>query len=116
MTEAHGAWRIFQLDDLLAGRDPGGRPLYQEFLQVPSLSLAIYRLPAGSKDMQGVHDEDEVYFVVAGKARIRIGDEERVVGPGNILYVQASSEHSFFEVEEDMTLLVLFAPERRKLR
>jgi hypothetical protein len=31
------------------------------------------------------------------------------VGPGSILYVQASSEHSFFEIEEDMTLLVFFA-------
>ena len=74
-----------------------------------SLSCGIYTLAAGSKDLQSPHDEDEVYYVMSGRARIRIQDEERVVGPGSILYVGATSEHSFVEIEKDMTLLVFFA-------
>jgi hypothetical protein len=35
--------------------------------------------------------------------------EDVPAGPGSILYVRATSEHSFFEIEEDMTLLVFFA-------
>ena len=33
----------------------------------------------------------------------------RSVAPGSILYVRATETHSFFEIEEDMTLLVFFA-------
>ena len=40
---------------------------------------------------------------------MRLKDEEREVRPGMLLYVGASMEHSFFEIEEDMTLLVMFA-------
>ena len=44
-----------------------------------------------------------------GKGRLRIDDREVPVGPGSILYVRATAAHSFFEIEEDMTLLVFFA-------
>ena len=40
-----------------------------------------------------------------GKHGIRVN----AVGPGSILYVRATSSHSFIEIEEDMTLLVFFA-------
>ena len=87
----------------------GARNPYYEFLRVPSLSCGIYTLRAGAKDLQGPHDEDEVYYVVRGRARVRVGDQERSVGPGSILYVEATSEHSFVEIDEDVTLLVFFA-------
>ena len=76
---------------------------------MPSLSAGLYTLKAGAKDLQGPHDEDEVYYVISGRARLRVGDEEHRVGPGSILYVKATSAHSFFEIEEDVTLLVFFA-------
>ena len=40
---------------------------------------------------------------------MKLGDEERTVGPGSLLYVSATESHSFFEIVEDMTLLVFFA-------
>jgi hypothetical protein len=39
-----------------------------EFLRVPSLSMGIYCLKAGQVDRQQPHTEDEVYYVVSGKA------------------------------------------------
>lgn len=101
-------WKAFELEDEIEKQRSSGRP-YNEFLRVPALSCGVYTLPAGSKDLQGPHDEDEVYLVVQGRARLRVGGEERRVGPGSLLYVGATSEHSFFEIEEDITLLVFFA-------
>ena len=101
-------WKHFELRDELAELARTGAP-YHEFLRVPSLSCGVYLLPAGSKDLQSPHDEDEVYFVVQGRGRVRVEGEERAVGQGSVLYVRATSDHSFFEVEEDMTLLVFFA-------
>ncbi len=101
-------WKIFDEAKLVKTQLESGLP-YFEFLRVPALSCGIYSLPAGSKDLQGPHDEDEVYTVLRGRGRLRVGDEERAVGPGSILYVRATAAHSFFEIEEDMTLLVFFA-------
>ena len=101
-------WKAFDLASEMAERAKSGQP-YREFLRVPALSCGVYHLPAGATDLQAPHDEDEVYFVVEGKGRIRIDEEERAVGRGSILYVGATSEHSFFEITEDMTLVVFFA-------
>jgi mannose-6-phosphate isomerase-like protein (cupin superfamily) len=105
---ADSGWRVFNLAELLERKAALGVP-YHEFLRVPALSCGIYTLRAGAKDLQGPHDEDEVYYLIRGRARVRVGDEERAVGPGSILYVQATSEHSFVEIDEDVTLLVFFA-------
>ncbi len=102
------SWQVFDLDDV-RDRLSGQAVEYLEFLNVPALNCGIYFLSAGSTDMQAPHDDDEVYFVLSGRARMRLGDEERAVGPGSLLYVSATTEHSFFQIEEDMTLLVIFA-------
>lgn len=101
-------WRAFELASLVEKQKASGRP-YLEFLRVPSLSCGVYSLPRGASDLQSPHDEDEVYFVVSGRGRVRIGSEEQAVGPGSILYVEATSDHSFFEIDEDITLVVFFA-------
>ena len=101
------AWKVFHIDELkpqVAGNEPG----FVEFLHESGLSSAIYRLPVGAKDMQAPHLEDEIYFVVSGKACLKVGDEEKDVGPGSILYVRATEEHSFFDITEDLTLLAFF--------
>ena len=106
MTDS--TWQVFDLSEV-KGKLKGEAVEYLEFLNVPALNCGIYFLAAGSTDMQAPHDEDEVYIVMSGKARMRLGDEDRAVGPGSLLYIGAATEHSFFEIEEDMTLLVLFA-------
>jgi mannose-6-phosphate isomerase-like protein (cupin superfamily) len=105
---AQNDWQLFELGKLIEDMK-GSQSPYREFLRVPTLSCGVYRLTAGSKDLQGPHDEDEVYFVVEGRGRLRVGDQDRPVERGCVLYVRATSEHSFFEIEEDMTLLVFFA-------
>ena len=82
------------------------------FLKLAGHDLAQEE-PEGDEAEQP-HDEDEVYLVLDGRARMRLGDEERAVGPGSLLYVSAATEHSFFEIEEDMTLLVMFATGQRQ--
>jgi mannose-6-phosphate isomerase-like protein (cupin superfamily) len=100
---------IFDLTQLLVQRQRSGRA-YLEFLRVPALSTGLYCLPAGGVDGQRPHREDEVYYVVSGRAMIRVGSEERPVGPGTLVFVAAGVEHRFHSITEDLTALVLFAP------
>ncbi len=83
---------------------------YFEFLRVPSLSAGLYTLPAGSIDTQEPHSEDEIYYVISGRASFRAGSEERSVQAGTILYVKARVEHRFHSISEDLRVLVIFAP------
>jgi quercetin dioxygenase-like cupin family protein len=83
---------------------------YLEFLRVPSLSMGLYVLPAGGTDPQSPHTEDEVYYVVGGKATITVGEEAREVVAGSIVYVAASVPHRFHDIEEELKVLVFFAP------
>lgn len=101
------AWQIFELGALSA-QVAGAEPRFLEFLRAPGLSAAVYRLPAGARDMQAPHLEDEIYVVTEGRARLRVGDQQHEVGPGHVLFVRATTEHSFFDVEEDLTLLAFF--------
>ena len=84
--------------------------LYLEFLKVPDLSMGLYVLPAGGTDPQLPHTEDEVYYVVSGRAKIRVANEDRAVQAGSIVYVAKNVEHRFHSIEEELTVLVFFAP------
>ncbi|MAF84567.1 MAG: cupin domain-containing protein [Gammaproteobacteria bacterium] len=105
------AWQVFDLAEL-TDKVAGNEPRFHEFLRVPALSCAIYRLPAGARDMQAPHLEDEVYVVLEGQACLRIDDKDHQIKPGSILYVRATAKHSFFDIEEDLTVLAVFGAQK----
>ena len=99
----------FELADLEARRAASGRA-YFEFITVPDLSVGLYVLAAGQPDLQQPHAEDEIYYVIAGRGRITVGDEVRDVGPGSTVFVAAAVPHTFHDITEDLTLFVAFGP------
>jgi mannose-6-phosphate isomerase-like protein (cupin superfamily) len=83
---------------------------YREFLRVPAMSAGLYVLPVGATDRQKPHREDEVYYVVRGKARFKAGPEDREVSAGSVIFVGAQVGHRFYDIEEELAVLVFFAP------
>lgn len=100
-------WRVFAREDLIE-EVAGSEPRLAELFRAPTLSCAVYRLPAGARDMQAPHLEDEVYFVLEGRASLRVNGQERQISTGDVLFVRSTLEHSFFDIEEDMTLVAVF--------
>src|SRR5215210_7970959 len=86
-----------------------GRP-YLEFVRGSTLSVGLYVLAAGAVDRQQPHGEDEVYQVVSGHGRITVGDDTRDVMPGSVVFVGAMVPHRFHDIDEELQLLVFFAP------
>ena len=101
--------QAFELAQLISQRETSQK-LYLEFLKVPDLSMGLYVLPAGGADPQAPHTEDEVYYVVSGKAQIKVAEENRAVQAGSIVYVAKNVEHRFHSIEEELTVIVFFAP------
>ena len=83
---------------------------YHEFLRVPDLSAGLYVLERGAPDPQQPHAEDEIYVVMRGRCRFRVGTEEREVEPGSVLFVPAGLEHRFLDVRDRLEVLVFFGP------
>ncbi|HEY1657640.1 MAG TPA: cupin domain-containing protein [Candidatus Sulfotelmatobacter sp.] len=90
-------------------RTVSGKP-YREFLRVPTMSAGLYVLPVGSTDHQKPHREDEIYYVIRGRARFQAGPEDKEVSAGTVIFVAAEVGHRFYDISEELSLLVFFAP------
>ena len=101
--------QAYELPQLISQREVANK-LYLEFLKVPDLSMGLYILPAGGVDPQSPHTEDEVYYIVSGRAQIKVADEDRAVQAGSIVYVAKNVEHRFHSIEEELNVIVFFAP------
>jgi len=98
-----------ELDEMVAQAQASGG-YAREVLRSELLSVGLYLLPAGGSDDQTPHDEDEVYYTVRGQATLRVGAEDHAVKAGTVLYVPAMAVHFFHDIDEDLVLVVFWAP------
>jgi len=98
-----------RIDEVDRERASTGK-LYREFLRLPAMSAGLYVPPAGAIDPQKPHREDEMYYVIRGRARFRAGDQDAEVSTGSVLFVAAEVEHRFYNISEELAVLVFFAP------
>lgn len=75
-------------------------------------SLAEATLPPGGATSAHFHRlTEELYFVTAGTGRLRVGEEEREVAPGDCVTIPAGMEHKLWNTGEvPMKLLCCCAP------
>jgi mannose-6-phosphate isomerase-like protein (cupin superfamily) len=98
-----------ELDQIVeAARTAGDQ--WREFLRAGMFSAGVYRLSAGESDRQTPHAEDEIYYVLAGRAELEVEGKRQLVEPGSIAFVSRRTEHRFVDIAEDLELLVIFAP------
>lgn len=101
----------FELSELAQKRADSSE-MWLEFFraQSKSLSMGLYVIPAGGVDPQSPHSEDEIYYVVSGRGKIQVKNEDRSVQAGSIIFVAANDEHRFHTIEEELSVIVFFAP------
>jgi mannose-6-phosphate isomerase-like protein (cupin superfamily) len=100
---------FFEISGLVKQREQQGRR-YFEFLRRDVMSAGVYVLPAGGTDPQKPHKEDELYDVVSGRGRMKVAGEGREVKAGSVIFVAADVEHRFYDIREELVVLVFFAP------
>ena len=100
---------IFEIDGVDATRLARSQQ-YHEFLRRDSMSVGLYVLRAREEDLQTPHNQDELYYVVSGSGRIRVAEDDREVGPGSVVFVEAGVGHRFHTITKNLTVLVVFAP------
>ncbi len=101
--------RLLTIADLEKRQSHAGNR-YLEFLRVPAMSAGLYALPAGGTDLQRPHRQDEIYYVISGRARFQADKEDQEIRAGSVLFVAAGVVHRFYDITEDLAVLVVFAP------
>lgn len=108
-NEGHDTMKAFRLDELEVER-LANDGAYLQFLRERNMSVGLYALDAGQSDPQQPHRQDEVYFVVSGRASITVGTETTAVARGSVVYVPAGVPHKFHHITEDLKVMVVFSP------
>lgn len=83
--------------------------MYRETIQTPEFRGGHYVLQKGADDLQQPHREDEAYLVLSGRATFEEAGVRQPVRAGHVIVVKAGVQHRFVEIQEDVTLFVLFA-------
>jgi mannose-6-phosphate isomerase-like protein (cupin superfamily) len=95
------------LDEL--GEGPGFRKV-RRALGVTAFGVNGVVMPPGFDGFAHFHyEQDELYFVHRGRARVEIGDETRELGEGGLLYVESTTPRKVSNASEteDLVLLVV---------
>jgi mannose-6-phosphate isomerase-like protein (cupin superfamily) len=82
-------------------------------LGITAFGANVLVLAPGVEARPHFHDEqDELYFVHAGRARFRLPGETRELGPGGMAHVEAKTPRQVVSVgDEELVLLVIGAKE-----
>jgi mannose-6-phosphate isomerase-like protein (cupin superfamily) len=75
-------------------------------------SLAEATVPPGTATIAHLHRRaEELYYFTAGRGRLRVGDDEREVGPGDCVVIPPGTAHKLWNIGEDaLVLLCCCAP------
>ncbi len=116
-TTAADPARIFTLDNTVNSYDPAlaedtraGEQYWfvdKQYLDGRTLKLSVVR-PGQATHAPHRHGEDEIFFVLEGKAEFYLDGKTRVVGPYTSLYCPPNHEHGIRNVGDgDLKYLVI---------
>ena len=101
MTHAFGS-----IDEL--GEGYGFRKV-RRALGVDAFGANVIVMPPRYEGFQHYHDEqDELYFVHAGTARVEVDSDERLLGPGGMVHVTSTTPRRISNAgDEDLVVFVV---------
>jgi mannose-6-phosphate isomerase-like protein (cupin superfamily) len=93
------------LDEL--GEGYGFRKVRQA-LGIEAFGVNAVVMPRGYQWFHHFHDEqDELYFVHSGTARVEVGDEIRELGPGGLFHARAATPRKVSNGGDDDLVMVI---------
>lgn len=80
---------------------------YVEVLDGDALSVELARYP--NPEPKTPHKTDELYYIVSGSGKAHVGSERFGIEAGDVIHVERGVEHDFFDIEDEITALIVFA-------
>ncbi len=68
------------------------------------IEVGLFSFPAGTEAKPHAHPNEQIIVVMKGRGRWTIGEEEKVLGPGEAALIPADAEHSLQVLEDLQTI------------
>jgi len=92
---------FFKLDEIPgAVVAPGHSTAYGPTITGDELEIGWYTEPKGTGAKAHHHKSEQMMLVVSGRLRMRIADETREIGPGEVALILSDQEHEQIALEE----------------
>jgi len=77
-----------------------------------NLWVGISKIDPGNSSNEHSHDDlEEIFYVVAGHGRIRVGDEEEPIEAGSCIYIPTDTPHQLINTgDETLKVLAVTSP------
>jgi mannose-6-phosphate isomerase-like protein (cupin superfamily) len=99
VTGAHGG-----KSSLLWKRFSDGNMMYSDLASFEHVTVP----PGGNVGLHVHSRTEEIYFIISGRGRMRVGDEEREVGRGDLILTPLHTAHAFHVLgDEPATFIVM---------
>ena len=80
------------------------------------IQLSLVDIPADGVVEWHSHANEQMGMVVSGKALFQVGDEEKLLGPGDMYHIPGNVRHRVTPVEPPVRALDVFYPIRDEYR
>ena len=89
-----------------------GEGIERQMIVGQNMMICRLRFPPMTVTTPHDHPHEQITLVEKGRARFIIGNEEKVVGPGDILHFPSNTWHGATMLEEEVILIDIFSPIR----
>ena len=93
-------WTEMESDFITPGYSQGTGPTVKGV----KIEVASMNYPAGTFGKPHAHPNEQIQVIIKGKAKYRVGTEEKVLGPGEAVLIPANTEHGV-EILEDLEVI-----------
>ena len=92
---------FFKLDEMPGSVvAPGHSAAYGPTITGNELEIGYYTEPKGTGAKPHQHKSEQMLLVLSGRLRMRIGDEVREIGPGEVALILSDQKHEQTALEE----------------
>lgn len=99
----------FSTNELFGRFDEETDRQHYEVLDEDSMTVEVGRYATGTSEPKNPHTGDEIYYIISGSGMARVGDETYPVEAGDVVYVESGLEHDFFNIDDEITVLIVLA-------
>jgi quercetin dioxygenase-like cupin family protein len=79
----------------------------------PNFHMRYFAVQPGGHTSLDQHAHDHGVYVLHGRARLRLGDEDHIINAGDVVYISGNEIHQFFTVGEEPFGFLCIVPAKR---
>jgi quercetin dioxygenase-like cupin family protein len=102
------SWLPLPSDKDVIHEDASYKVLFGQADGARSVMVRMQRYPSGGHTDTHFHgSEEQLFYIIQGRGRFKVDEEEYIVGPGSIVFVPINTKH-YYENSGESDLIFLF--------